>query len=151
METLIQTVNHPNYGGWWIWATSCADEPAVHALPIALPMPSMPMPGFPVQAQLGTQPRRGWFASRGGAHLRGTIVGHGVYRWPTALRCCVTAAMRAGYPMSLKAWRKTSLPSRLSIRCCARCWRTNTRPAPTIICGCYLFSGSSRIAFLWGG
>ena len=95
VETLIRTVNHPNYG-WLVDIGNfiCADEDSLHALGIAAP--------YAVHAHIkdflwkkGTEPNpgRGWFQSRGGNYVRGTIVGNGVI--PVAQ--CVQMLKNAGY------------------------------------------------------
>ena len=94
-ETLIRTVNHPNYG-WLVDIGNfiCADEDSLHALGTAVP--------YAVHAHIkdflwkkGTEPNpgKGWFKSRGGNYVRGTIVGNGVI--PVAQ--CVGMLKNAGY------------------------------------------------------
>ena len=95
VETLIRTVNHPNYG-WLVDIGNfiCADEDSLHALGTAVP--------YAVHAHIkdflwkkGTEPNpgKGWFKSRGGNYVRGTIVGNGVI--PVAQ--CVGMLKNAGY------------------------------------------------------
>lgn len=95
VETLIRTVNHPNYG-WLIDMGNfiCADEDSVHALGTAIPY------AFHVHAKdflrkngAEVNPGKGWFRSRGGNYIRGTIVGNGVI--PVAQ--CVYMLKNAGY------------------------------------------------------
>ena len=95
VETLIQTVNHPNYG-WLVDMGNflCADEPAVHALPIAAPYAfHAHAKDFLYKPSWEPNPGDGWFASRGGAHLRGTVVGHGV----VPLAYCIEVLRNSGY------------------------------------------------------
>jgi sugar phosphate isomerase/epimerase len=95
VETLIQTVNHPNYG-WLVDMGNflCADEPAVHALPIAAPYAfHAHAKDFLYKPSWEPNPGEGWFASRGGGHLRGTIVGHGV----VPLAYCIDVLRNSGY------------------------------------------------------
>ena len=89
VEALILAVDHPNYG-WLIDMGNflCADDPAVHAMPIAAPyafhvhakdfLYRLPWEKAPTEG--------GWFPSRGGGHLRGTIAGHGVVPIPYCLQ-----------------------------------------------------------------
>ena len=92
VETLILAVNHPNYG-WLVDMGNflCADEPPMHALPIAAP--------YAVHAHAKDfllkreNPGEGWFATRNGQFLRGTVVGHGV----VPIRECVAELRKAGY------------------------------------------------------
>ena len=85
VEELIRTVNHPNYG-WLVDMGNflCADEPAIHALPIAAP--------YAVHAHAkdflmkDTAPSDGWITTRNGKAIRGTVVGHGVVPIPDCIR-----------------------------------------------------------------
>lgn len=92
LETLIQTVNHPNYG-WLVDCGNflCADESPVHALPIAAPY------AFHAHAKdfiFKTEaPGEGWITTRNGNAIRGTIVGHGVVPLPY----CVKTLRDNGY------------------------------------------------------
>lgn len=92
VEELIRTVNHPNYR-WLVDMGNflCADEPPMHALPIAAP--------YAVHAHakdfiFKTEPPcDGWIVTRGGNAIRGTIVGHGVVPIPE----CIAELRKAGY------------------------------------------------------
>ena len=92
VEELILTVNHPNYR-WLVDMGNflCADEPPMHALPIAAP--------YAVQAHAkdfifkSEAPSDGWIITRGGNAIRGTIVGHGV----VPIADCVAELRAAGY------------------------------------------------------
>lgn len=92
VEQLILTVNHPNYR-WLVDMGNflCADEPPMHALPIAAP--------YAVHAHAKDfifkpdAPSDGWIITRGGNAIRGTIVGHGVVPIPE----CVATLRAAGY------------------------------------------------------
>jgi sugar phosphate isomerase/epimerase len=80
MEELVLAVGHPNYGLLVDMGNfMCADEVSVNALARVMPY------AFHVHAKdflwkSGAEPRPddSWFPTRGGNHLRGTIVGHGV-------------------------------------------------------------------------
>ena len=92
VEELILTVNHPNYR-WLVDMGNflCADEPSMHALPIAAP--------YAVHAHAkdfifkSEAPSDGWIITRGGNAIRGTIVGHGV----VPIAECVAELRKAGY------------------------------------------------------
>jgi len=92
VEELILTVNHPNYR-WLVDMGNflCADEPPMHALPIAAP--------YAVHAHAkdfifkSEAPSDGWIITRGGNAIRGTIVGHGV----VPLKECIGVLRAAGY------------------------------------------------------
>lgn len=92
VEELIRTVNHPNYG-WLVDMGNflCADEPSMHALPIAAPY------AFHAHAKdflfKTEKPSEGWITTRGNNYIRGTIVGHGVVPIPD----CVRTLREAGY------------------------------------------------------
>lgn len=85
IEELIQTVNHPNYG-WLVDMGNflCADEPAIHALPIAAPY------AFHAHAKdflmKDEAPGDGWLITRNGKAIRGTVLGHGVVPIPDCIR-----------------------------------------------------------------
>jgi len=92
VEELIRTVNHPNYG-WLVDMGNflCADEPPMHALPIAAPYAfHAHAKDFLVKAE---RPSDGWFQSRGGNWLRGTVIGHGV----VPVKDCVRVLRESGY------------------------------------------------------
>ncbi len=92
VEELILTVNLPNFG-WLVDMGNflCADEPPMHALPIAAP--------YAVHAHAkdflmkSTCPSEEWFPTRGGNYLRGTVAGHGIVPIPE----CIQALKDAGY------------------------------------------------------
>ncbi len=96
VETLIRTVNHPNYG-WLVDIGNfiCADQDSVEAVSVALPY------AFHVHAKdflfkKGSEidpGKGGWFKSRGQNYVRGTILGHGVI--PVAQ--CIMMFKAAGY------------------------------------------------------
>ena len=92
VESLMLAVNHPNYR-WLVDMGNflCADEPPMHALPIAAP--------YAVHAHAKDfllkkeQPSDDWFPTLNGDFLRGTVVGHGV----VPVRECVKELRKAGY------------------------------------------------------
>ena len=92
VEELILAVNHPNYG-WLVDMGNflCADEPSMHALPIAAKY------AFHAHAKdfllKSEKPSDEWFPTRNGNFLRGTVVGHGV----VPVRECVKTLRGAGY------------------------------------------------------
>ncbi len=95
VETLIRTVNHPNYG-WLVDMGNfiCADCDSIQAVATAIPY------AFHVHAKdflfkKGSEidPGEGWFKSRGLNYVRGTVLGHGVI--PVAQ--CIGMFKKAGY------------------------------------------------------
>ena len=95
VEALILAVDHPNFG-WLVDIGNflCVDEPAIHALPIALPHAfHVHVKDFLSKDADTASPGDGWFDSRHGTHLRGTIVGHGVV--PVAK--CINMIKESGY------------------------------------------------------
>lgn len=92
VEYLICAVDHPNYG-WLVDMGNflCADEPSMHALPIAAKY------AFHAHAKdfllKSEKPSDEWFPTRNGNFLRGTVVGHGV----VPVRECVKTLRGAGY------------------------------------------------------
>ncbi len=80
VETLIRTVNHKNYG-WLVDMGNflCADEDSVHALATALPYAfHVHVKDFLRKKASEVNPGIGWFRTRGGDYIRGTVVGNGV-------------------------------------------------------------------------
>lgn len=95
VEELILAVNHANYG-WLVdmGNFACADQDCAYAVGIAAPY------AFHVHAKdflikPGTQidPGMGWFRSRSGNYLRGTVAGHGAI----PIVQCVSVLKKAGY------------------------------------------------------
>ena len=92
VEELRLAVNHPNYR-WLVDMGNflCADEWPTHALPIAAPYAvHAHAKDFLVKKE---QPSDEWFPTRGGAFLRGTVVGHGV----VPVKECVKILRENGY------------------------------------------------------
>ncbi len=95
VETLIRTVNHPNYG-WLVDMGNflCADDQPVHAVPIAAPYAfHVHVKDFLYKPAWAENPGQGWFPSRNGSFLRGTVAGHGV----VPIRQCLSTLKKAGY------------------------------------------------------
>ena len=95
VETLIRTVNHPNYG-WLVDMGNflCADDQPVHAVPIAAPYAfHVHVKDFLYKPAWAENPGQGWFPSRNGSFLRGTVAGHGV----VPIRQCLSPLKKAGY------------------------------------------------------
>ena len=95
VESLIRTVNHPNYG-WLVDMGNfiCADEDSTHAVSIAAPYAvHVHCKDFLFKKGTEENPGDGWFQSRGGNYLRGTIVGHGVI----PVKQCLNILQNAGY------------------------------------------------------
>ena len=80
VEQLIRTVNHPNYG-WLVDMGNflCADEDSIHALGTAVPYAfHVHVKDFLLKPGDALNPGMGWFRTRGGNFIRGTIAGNGV-------------------------------------------------------------------------
>ena len=95
VETLIRTVNHPNYG-WLVDMGNflCADDQPVHAVPIAAPYAfHVHVKDFLYKPADAENPGQGWFPSRNGSYLRGTVAGHGI----VPIRRCLQTLKNAGY------------------------------------------------------
>ena len=95
VETLIRTVNHPNYG-WLVDMGNflCADDQPIHAVPIAAPYAfHVHVKDFLYKPADAENPGQGWFPSRNGSYLRGTVAGHGV----VPIRRCLETLKKAGY------------------------------------------------------
>jgi sugar phosphate isomerase/epimerase len=95
VEELIMAVDNPNYG-WLVDIGNfiCADEDSLHSLSIAAPYAfHAHAKDFLVKPGSVVDPGEGWFKSRGGNYLRGTVVGHGVIPVPQ----CLDMLKSAGY------------------------------------------------------
>lgn len=95
VEELILTVNHENYG-WLvdIGNFACVDEDSVHAVSIAAPYAfHVHAKDFLIKHRKAGNPGSGWFRSRHGRFLRGTIAGHGVI----PIRECIEILRKSGY------------------------------------------------------
>ncbi|MBQ6805644.1 MAG: sugar phosphate isomerase/epimerase [Clostridia bacterium] len=95
VETLIQTVNHENYG-WLIDMGNflCADDNPLRAVTIAAPYAfHVHVKDFLVKPFDADHPGDGWFLSRNGSYLRGTVAGHGV----VPIKKCLSILKNAGY------------------------------------------------------
>lgn len=95
MERLYTAVNHPNFGLLAdIGNFLCADEDPVAAVGrVAACARFAHVKDFIVKDGNGPNPGEGFFTSRAGAFLRGTIVGHG----SVPVLHCLRALKRAGY------------------------------------------------------
>ncbi|MDR1444201.1 MAG: sugar phosphate isomerase/epimerase [Treponema sp.] len=99
MEELVLAVDHPNFGLLVdIGNFMCADESSLLALPAVMPY------AFHVHAKdflwkSGREPKpdSAWFPSRGGNHLRGTILGHG----EASAAQCIEYIKAAGYDRTI--------------------------------------------------
>lgn len=79
VEKLINAVNHPNYGALVDCGNFlCADEDPNHAVGVMAPYAfHVHAKDFLVKSGMEIEPGDGWFRSRGGKYLRGTVIGHG--------------------------------------------------------------------------
>ncbi|MGI5893046.1 MAG: sugar phosphate isomerase/epimerase family protein [Candidatus Merdivicinus sp.] len=95
VETLINTVNNPNFG--WLCDMGnflCADENPAEAYGKAAPYAFYAhAKDFLVKSGNEPDPGEGFFPSRAGNYLRGTIIGHGV----VPVEQCLRILKRAGY------------------------------------------------------
>lgn len=95
VEALIEAVNHPNFGALVDMGNfMCADEAPEKAVGVMAPL------AFHVHAKdflykpcTARNPGKGWFGTRGGAFLRGTVIGHGV----VPVEACLRILKNAGY------------------------------------------------------
>ena len=110
VEELIKAVNHPNYG-WLIDLGNflCADEPPMHALPIAAPYAVHAHAKDFLWKPAAEEPGEGWFNTRNGDWLRGTVAGHGV----VPLRACIRTLYNSGYDgwLSFECGRSVEVPA----------------------------------------
>ena len=95
VEYLMRVVDHPNYG-WLVDMGNflCADEEPRHAVGVAAPYAvHAHVKDFLYKSGQEDMPVGGWFGTRGGNYLRGTVIGHGV----VPVRACVHILQNAGY------------------------------------------------------
>lgn len=95
VEELVSAVGHPNFGLLVdIGNFLCVDEnPAVAVGRVAPLAFHVHAKDFFVRSGQRPQPGQGWFATRGGNYLRGTIVGHG----EVPVDQCLRILRQAGY------------------------------------------------------
>lgn len=95
VERLINEVNHPNFG--WLCDMGnflCADEDPAKACGKAAPYVFYAhAKDFIVKSGSEPNPGEGFFVSRAGNYLRGTIVGHGA----VPVKQCLSVLKREGY------------------------------------------------------
>lgn len=95
VEEMILAVDHRNFG-WLVdmGNFACVDQDSAYATGIAAPY-ALHVHAKDFLIKPGTQmnPGVGWFMSRGGNYLRGTIAGHGAIPIPQ----CVAVLKKAGY------------------------------------------------------
>lgn len=95
VEKLANGVNHPNFGlladmGNFL----CADEDPTKALGRVMPYVfHVHAKDFHIKSGLLPDPGEGWFQSRGGNYLRGSIIGHG----DVPIVQCLRVMKRANY------------------------------------------------------
>ena len=95
VETLIRTVDHPNYG-WLVDMGNflCADDNPLRAVPIAAPYAfHAHVKDFIFKSYADDDPGDGWIHTRNGNYIRGTVAGHGV----VPIRKCLSILKEAGY------------------------------------------------------
>lgn len=95
VERLANGVAHPNFGllvdvGNFL----CADDDPARAIGLLMPYAfHIHFKDFHVKPGSGPNPGQGWFMSRGGTYLRGSIVGHG----DVPVTQCLHIIKREGY------------------------------------------------------
>ena len=79
VKALIEAVNHPNFGALIdIGNFLCADEYPPKSVETMIPyVVHVHAKDFFIKASDEANPGQGWFRSRGGKYLRGSIIGHG--------------------------------------------------------------------------
>ena len=95
VEELILAVDHKNFG-WLVdmGNFACADQDSAYATGIAAPYAfHVHAKDFLVKPGMQVDPGVGWFRSRAGDYLRGTIAGHGAI----PIFQCVAVLKKAGY------------------------------------------------------
>ena len=95
VEKLVCGVNHPNFGVLIDMGNfACADEPSAQALGRLMPYAfHVHAKDFHMKPGWGTNPGTGWFQSRAGNYLRGSIIGHG----DVPISQCLRVMHKAGF------------------------------------------------------
>ena len=95
VEKLINAVGHPNFGALVdIGNFACADADHAYAVGVMAPYAfHAHAKDFHKKNGSLDNPGEGWFTTRGGNYLRGSIIGHG----DVPVRQCVNILKRAGY------------------------------------------------------
>ena len=95
VEKLINGVNHPNFGALVDMGNFlCADEDPARAVGRMMPYAfHCHAKDFHVKPGTAPNPGKGWFQSRAGNWLRGSIIGHG----DVPVTQCLRIMKRAGY------------------------------------------------------
>jgi sugar phosphate isomerase/epimerase len=95
VEKLVNGVAHPNFGILLDMGNfACVDEnPASAAGRLAPYTFHVHAKDFFIKSGMEPDPGKGWFVSRGGNYLRGTIIGHG----EVPVLSCLRILKRAGY------------------------------------------------------
>ena len=95
VAALVGAVNHPNFGALVdIGNFLCADEcPARASGNLAAMAKHVHAKDFHVKPGTSDNPGEGWFTTRAGNFLRGSIIGHG----EVPVRQCLGNLLRAGY------------------------------------------------------
>lgn len=95
IKALIEAVGDDNFG-WLvdIGNFACADEDSLHAVTVAAPYAfHVHAKDFLIKDADTLDPGEGFFPSRGGKHLRGTVVGHG----EIPVKPCLDLIAQSGY------------------------------------------------------
>lgn len=95
VEQLMRAVAHPNYG-WLVDIGNflCADCDCLKAVAMGTPYAvHAHAKDFLWKSGKETNPGKGWFKTRGGNFLRGTIIGHGV----VPVKQCINTLRAGGY------------------------------------------------------
>ncbi len=95
VEKLVNTVNHPNFGALVDMGNfACADANSPYSVGIMAPYAfHVHAKDFHIKNGAGENPGTGWFRSRGGNYLRGSIIGHG----DIPVRQCINILKGVGY------------------------------------------------------
>lgn len=95
IEKLVDSVNHPNFGALVdIGNFSCADVDNAYAVGITAPYAiHVHAKDFHIKDGNFGNPGDGFFMTRAGNFLRGSIIGHG----DVPIKACIQALRRAGY------------------------------------------------------
>lgn len=111
METLIRTVDHENYG-WLVDVGNflCTDQDCLRAVSIAAPYAfHVHLKDFLFKPGTQPSPGDGWFTSRAGNHLRGTVIGSGIVPIPQCIRILQKSEYAGGFTVEFEGMEENTL------------------------------------------
>ena len=131
LEQLVAAVDHANFGllvdmGNFLCADEAPEAAVGRLAPYAFHAHAKDFLYKPCTAR---DPGRTWFATRAGAYLRGTVIGHGVVPVEAALRILQRAGFDDVVAIEFEAWSPAWRPCSSGTRTCRPCCKKKKRRA----------------------